>query len=333
MDIRNTKQLTQFAAERVDNTPAVRRIALIYCSLSLGLALLVTVVNYVLGLQMDNLGGLSNLGKKSILSTVQTVLPLVQSMISLCLNVGFMAAMLRVARGQYVSEQTLRLGLDRFWVLLRLTLFRTVLLASVIMVSIYLGIMLFMMTPLSNEVAQFLLPYLEDVTLLSSAVVMDDTAYAQFASMLWPAYLICFVLMGIIGLPMLYAYRMAEYVVIDKPAVGALAALRESKQMMRRNRMKLAKLDLQLWWYYLPLALAMAVGYGDVLLPMVGVELPLSPQISYFLFYGVYLAASFAVYFFLLPRAETTYALAYDGLRPKEQKADGVVLGNIFQMR
>ena len=57
----------------------------------------------------------------------------------------------------------------------------------------------------------------------------------------------------------------------------------------------------------------------------------LTEDAAYYLFYALSLAILFAVYYFLRNRAEVTYALVYDDLRPKE-KQDGVVLVNIFQM-
>ena len=68
------------------------------------------------------------------------------------------------------------------------------------------------------------------------------------------------------------------------------------------------------------------------ILAALGVKLPWSEDVSFFLFYGAYLAAQFAVYYFLRGRVEVTYALAYDALRPRERQENGVVLGNIFQM-
>lgn len=102
--------------------------------------------------------------------------------------------------------------------------------------------------------------------------------------------------------------------------------------MTRRKRLKLLRLDLGLWWYYAALLGAMAVCYGDQILAALGVKLPWSEDVSFFLFYGAYLAAQFAVYYFLRGRVEVTYALAYDALRPRERQENGVVLGNIFQM-
>ena len=75
----------------------------------------------------------------------------------------------------------------------------------------------------------------------------------------------------------------------------------------------------------------MLLCYGDVLLPMAGVSLPWSDTVSYYLFYVLYLAAQFAVYYFLRNPAETAYAIAYDAIRPKEGQTGGAVLGSIFQ--
>ena len=332
MNIRNRKELKHFAAERLENVKDSKRIVLIYTGLIMGLSVLVMAVNYVLDLRMDQLGGLSNMSARAALSALQGVLPLAQSMVSTCLSVGFLAAMLRIARGQYVSPQTLRLGFDRFWVLLRCTVIKGLLYTSGIFVSVYAGIMVYMMTPWASEMMEFLVPYLEDVPLIDATVVLEAAVYDQFAAMLWPAYLICGILAAVLLLPMVYSYRMAEYVIIDKPAYGAMMALRESKKMMRANRAALFKLDVSLWWYYGALTLASVLGYGDVILPLLGLELPVSDEVGYFLFYGLYLAATAVAYYFLLDRVDVTYALAYDTLKPEEPQNEGVVLGNIFQM-
>ena len=79
-------------------------------------------------------------------------------------------------------------------------------------------------------------------------------------------------------------------------------------------------------------ALKQAVMSDIVLLSLVGVNLPWSGTVSYYLFFVLYLAVQFAVYYFLRNPAEVSYAIAYDSIRPKEPKTEGVALGNIFQM-
>lgn len=332
MNIRNTRELKKFADERLSNVRDLKRIIWIYAGVSIGLTALVTIVNYLLGLQIDQLGGLRNMSTRKILSTIQSVLPIAQTMVSICVNVGFLAAMLRVARGQYVSPNTLRLGFDRFWVLIRWTALQVLLYAAVVMLGVYIGIMIYMISPLSNDAVALLTPYLSETSLLNSEVVLDDAAYALFSQMLIPAYLLCGVVVCILGLPMLYSYRMVNYVIIDHPGMGAMAALQESKRMMRGNRLQLFKLDVSLWWYYGAMVLASVICYGDMILPLLGVTLPWSEDVSYFVFYGLYLIATLGIYCTMSSRVETVYALAYDSLKPEEKKDSSVVLGNIFEM-
>lgn len=332
MNIRNRRELKQFASGRLENARPVKKILLIYAAASLGLSALVTVVSYVLGIQVENLGGLSNMGKKNFLSSLQSMLPFVTNLVTMCLELGLLAVMLRVARGQYVSEQTLRLGFDRFWVLLRCNLIKILIYAGMFFVSVYAGVMIYMLTPLSNAAMDVVAPYLSGNSLLGGSLVLDEAGYAQLAATVWPAYLICAVIFALVALPTLYSYRMADYVLIDKPGMGAIAALRASKQMMRRNRLALCKLDLSFWWYYLVLALANVLLYGDLLLAGFGVTLPGNGDIWYFIFYAAYLAALLGIYCLLRGKVEVSYALAYDSLKPEDPKPEGVVLGNIFQM-
>lgn len=332
MNIRNTRELKRFAGERVANAHDPKRIVLIYTGLTIALSLLGMAADYMLDLQIGKLGGLSNMGTRTVLSTFQSILPLAQSVLSMCLSVGFLSAMLRIARGQFASPKGLRLGFDRFWVLLRSSVIQGLIYSGVLIGGVYIGIMIFMISPLSRDVMELLAPYVTDVTVLDSAIVLEDAVYAQFSQLMWPAYLICGVVLAVLGLPIVYYYRMVNYVIIDKPAMGALAALRESKKMMRGNRLKLLKLDISMWWYYSALTLASVICYGDEILPMLGVALPFSPDVSFFLFYALYLAATAVIYYFMLDRVEVTYALAYDAVKPEEPKDNSVVLGNIFQM-
>ena len=332
MNLRNTREIKEFASRRLEESPSQKKIVLIYIGIALGLTALVTVLDHVLGLQIDNFGGLSNLGKKTMLSSLQSMLPFAQSILTMCLDVGYVAAMLRIARGMYTSPQTLRLGFDRFWVLMRCAVVKGLIFTGVTFISMYAGIMIFMMTPFADSAVELITPLVSQTSVLDSAVMIDDATYAQLVRSMAPCFAIGGVMLLILGGPIFYSFRMVNYVIIDKPAMGAFRALKESKKMMRGNRLQLLKLDVSLWWYYLATAAAMLICYGDMLLPMVGVELPMSENAAYFGFYGLYMAASFGIHYFLRNRAEVSYALAYDAVKPEEKQSDGVVLGNIFQM-
>ena len=332
MNLRNTREIKDFASRRLEESASQKQIVTIYIGLALGLTALVTVLNHVMGLQIDNFGGLSNLGKRTMLSSIQSMLPLAQSILAMCLDVGYVAAMLRIARGMYTSPQTLRLGFGRFWVLMRCAIFKGLIFTGVMIGSMYLGIVIFLMTPLADPVEEIVTPLISQMTLLDSAVMIDDATYAQLVQAMLPCVAFGGVVLVILGGPIFYSFRMVNYVIIDKPAMGALMALRESKKMMRGHRLQLLKLDVSLWWYYLASAGALLVCYGDVLLPMLGVELPVPETVAFFGFYLLYMAASFCVHYFLRNKAEVSYALAYDAVKPEEKQSGGVVLGNIFQM-
>ena len=332
MDIRNTRQLKSFAAERIANAPQEKKIILIYSLILTAIALLTTVVSYVLGLRIDQLGGLSNMSTRSTLSTLQSMLPLIQSMVTMCLTLGYTAAMLRVARGQYSSPNTLRLGFDRFWVLMRCVVIQGFIYTGMIISAIYVASMLFVLSPLSRAFNEQAAPLLSQSTLLSPGMALDEAAVMELIPSMIPLFILATVIALILVISVSLRFRMANYILIDKPGTGAFAALRESRKMMRRNCLKLLKLDLSYWWYFLILLAVSLVGNLDLYLPLLGVELPMDPTIAYFFFFIVSLALQLAVYYFLRNRMEVTYALVYDSLKPEEPQNNGVVLGNIFQM-
>lgn len=332
MDIRNTRHLKSFAADRTANAPQEKRILLIYCGLTMGLSLLSLIVRYVLGLQIDQLGGLSNLSRRSMLSAVQSMLPLVVSLVVMCIEVGYIAAMLRIARGQYASPNTLRLGFDRFWTLLRCSILQGLIYGTLILAAVYAAAMVFVMSPWGTAFMEQVSPLMANVSLLNPQMVIDDATAMKLIPTMIPMFLMIAVAVCLLVIPTVFRFRMANYVIIDKPGKGALYALRESKKMMRGNCRKLLKLDLSYWWYFLLLLAISSVGNMDLYLASFGVKLPMSADAAYFLFYIAYLALHLAAYYFLRNRIEVTYALAYDSIKPEEPKDNGIVLGNIFNM-
>lgn len=332
MDIRNTRELKTLSARRVADAPLEKKIVLIYSGLTFGLALLNLAIRYVLGLQVSQLGGLSNMAARSMLSTVQSMLPLVLSLVVMCLDLGYVAAMLRIARGQYVSPNTLRLGFDRFWPLLRCSIIQGLIYGGLALASVYAASMVFVMSPWGTPFMEQMTPLMADVSLLNPQMTLDDATVMQLLPTMAPMFVMILIAMCVLMIPVVFRFRMANYVIIDKPGRGAMFALQESRKMMRGNCLKLLKLDLSYWWYFLLLLVISAVGNMDLWLSAFGVTLPMSADVAYFVFYAVSLVLQMAVYYFLLSRIEVSYALVYDAMKPEEPKDTGVVLGNIFQM-
>ena len=329
MDIRNTRELKNFAAQRLQGHPTAKQLAFLCAAVIIGTAFLNTGLNYLLNVQIEGTGGLSNIGKRSLLATFQTFFPYIRMALVMCVELGYTSAMLRIARGQYTSTNAFRLGFDRFWLALGTRIWEYLAYVGIMFISTFLGVQLFLLSPLSDSTVALVEPYLADGM---EALMQNEAVYAQFAQSLWPALLFAIALYALMAIPVVYQYRMVSFVIIDKPGIRPRAALRESTRMMRKHRFQLFRLDLSLWLFYLLKALASVVCYGDSLLPLIGIQLPFSETAGYFLFFALYLVMEFVIFYFMQNHVTTTYALAYDALRPKEEPTNSVVLGNIFQM-
>lgn len=331
MDIRNLPQLKETAARRLQQAQYKKQIILIYAGITIGLSALVTILTYLLSNRISQTGGLSNMGTRTILSTLQSLLPIVQNMILLCLELGFLNAMIRMSRGLYTSPQSLRAGMSRFWAAVRCALLLSFRYLMAGIGSFYLATMIFGLTPLSNKATEILMPMVEQVTVLGNEIVIDDATALALTDAMIPMLVIFGIIFVLIAVPMFYRYRLANYILMDKPAYGALMAITESKLLMRRNGFAMFRVDLSLWWYYLLTAVSAAICYADVILSLLGMPLPFSETVNYFLPYVVFLAVQFGIYYFFANRVGVTYALAYEALKPEEKPTEGVVLGNIFQ--
>lgn len=329
MDIRNIRQLKQTADQRLEAAQDSKKIILFYTGIITVLSLLVTAVCYWLDLQISQQGGLSNMGTRTLLSTLSALLPLVSNLAMMCLELGFLAAMLRICRGLYTSPQTLRAGMSRFWAMIRANLILLLIYFGAVMASFYLATLLYTLTPFFNAALEILEPLMASAD--PTALVLEEAVAIELGYAMIPAFVLFGVLYVAIMVPITYRYRMVNFLLMDYPQMGAMAAIHISKLMMYRNRFALFKLDLSLWWYYLLSLLATTLCYADSLLPLLGIQLPFSRSFSYFFFYILYLAAQFAIYWFFRGKVGVIYALAYESLKPKEERSEGVVLGSIFQ--
>lgn len=317
MDIKDTKTWPGLAGERLKNAPQSGKITGIYTGLTLGASLGVSLVVWALDLAVADTGGLGDFGRRSLLMTLQSILPLGLNLLLLVLDLGFTGAMLRVSRGQYASPNALRLGLDRFWVLLRATLALGLVYLGVGLPVAYLALAVYMLTPWGDGVVQAMLPMILESSL-------TEEGYSQIAQAMEPCVVVCGIAMALAVLAVSYRYRMVSFVLLDKPGTGALAALRESRAMMKGNCLRLFRLDLRLWWYYAGLVLSRGAEELSRFLPW-------PEEVGSWVSYGLSLAILGLTYIFARSRAEVAYGFAYDSLRPKQPQS-GVVLGNIFQM-
>ena len=327
MNIRDRRAMEETAAGAFRRANAPQKIILVYALVCCGLSLLSTVLAVLLGDKIAGTGGLGNIGLRSVLSTGQSVLPLITTIVTACLNFGYHTAVLSITRGYDASPATLSLGFRRFGVIFRTMLLQGLVYFSASLMVIYLSSTLFVATSLGAEFTALMEPYLSSMTVLDTGFILTEEMMAPLMQAMVPMFYI----MGALGLlfltPLCYRFRMVNYALADDPDKGAIHAILKSRHLMRRNCIALFRLDLKLWWYYAAQILITLICYGDVLLPMAGVSFPWNATVSYYLFYVLSLAAQFALYYFTMNRVYGIYAVAYDALQ--EQATENT---NIVQM-
>lgn len=286
-----------------------------------GIIGLLSIVSMVLSYSLDSriagTGGLGQLGLRSVLSTAQTILPLAQTLILSCLGIGYHIAMLRVVRSQSPSPSNLKEGFRRFGPMLGASLLRGLIYAGMGIAAVYLGTILFMMTPLSKPFYAVMGPYLQNVSPLDGGAALDVDILNAAVPTVMPVLWLSGILAVVFITPAAYRYRMVDFCLAEDFRVGAMAAMRRSVSLMRRNRIALFRLDLQFWWYYLLLAASSVLFYGDLLLDLMGMPAVLPPDAGYLVFGLLGVGAQFAVQFFFMNRVTATYAVAYETLQEK----------------
>ena len=332
MNIPSAKYLKVKAANRLSSGKDPQRVVLIYSAIVALSALAVNLIQFFLQGQISKTGGLQNIGTRSMLSTLNSALPLIQNLVLMCLALGYSAAMLRLVRRQYASEKTLKAGFERFWVLLRTRLLVMLIYGGAAFALSYLAMAIFMLTPLSSQLTALLLPMVSSGSFSPEALLNDEAMLLSVYQAIAPMMLIYCALLIPTLWAISYRFRLVDYLLIDQPQLGAMVALRTSNKKMKGNVKSLLKVDFSFWWYYLLRFLSMSLVYLDLVLSFLGISLPLSATVQFLLVIVLYLGSDFALNYFFLNRVEATYALFYDILNPQQPPQEGAILGNIFQM-
>ena len=321
MDIRDRNGLKTSADNALSQASySPKKLALIHAGAALALSLIITVLNFILNKQIDSTGGLSGIGLRSTLSTAQSVLSILNALILPFWEIGFVAAAIAFARHQTATPDTLLSGFRRFGPVLRLKLLQVALYAIVAFLCIQISAGLFIMTPFSNP----LMAELEQLYASESAV-LDEAALQTMSELIIPVYGIFAVLFCLLGIPLSYRFRMADFIIMDTEKVGALRAMGRSNQMMRYNRLSLFKLDLSFWWYYLLRVIITALGFGDMILTAMGFDV-FQNDVAFFGFYILYLLCQLGLAWWMQSKIQTTYAFAYESLRPEAEDPEPPVV-------
>ena len=321
MDIRDYRLIKQTASARLSEASYnPRRLVLIHTGIAFTLSLLAAVIHFAVTKQISGTGGLSGLGLRSILTTVQTVLQYAVAILMPFWQIGFTAAMLATARGQsFTPKHILTKGFRRFSGVLGLELFRLALVSVLFIACIYLCSSIFVLTPMAAPFVQILEPALQDSTVLASGqLYLDDATLVAATEALIPLLIITGILMLLLLIPLIYRLGLAEFILMDEPRCGGLRAALTSAKRMRRNCFALFRLDLSFWWFHLLLTITTVIGYLDLLLPALGIPLPLDEDVAYFGFYILHMLLQLGLFVWVKPHFVCSQAVFYDNLMPEK---------------
>lgn len=318
MDIQDPHTLKQTAVSALSQASYnPKKLVTLHTVVALGIPALLTVISFFLSKQIDQTGGLSGMGLRSVLSTVLLLLQFASMVIMPFWEIGLTHSCIRLIRRESAEPVSLLKGFRRIGPVFRLELLQAFLYAGLGLFAMNIASMIFMMTPLSDAFLEQLEPLLSDPSVLSGTASMQELLPMEaLQNAIIPCILIFMVLFAAGAIFLSYMLRMSRFLIIDDNATGAFAAVRKSARLMQNNKLAMFRLDVSFWWFYVVQILAMVLSYADTILPSLGISLPFTEDVSYFLFYGLYIGITFVLHRMARGYVMTTYAAAYESLRP-----------------
>lgn len=295
------------AAERLRPIAGETRVLMLCCAGVLVLvSLLGEAVNLILQYWISDTGGLSGLGARSILQTLQSLFPYISMIFTPLWSIGFTGVVLRWADGKRAQAKDLCAGFGRFSAVLVHELLKGILLFGLIIFSSNIASVLFMLLPGSAALTQILNEFIE-----SGATDLSALPVQEYLEASCPLLLIFFGILAVLALFLNYNLRLSSYFIMDDPRMGGLAAMKASFQAMRGHKMAFFKLDLSFWWFYLLMIAAILITGAGLFFALQGLAVSLSPIVVYFLAYLLCCGVAAAICAWKLPYIGTTAALAY----------------------
>lgn len=325
MTIRDISALKQDSRDALDRCGSQKQIILLHTAGLVGMSVLLTICDWVLSDMISGTGGLSNLGTRTILSTLQSMLPIVQMLILLGWNAGYFLSVLKISRRKPAEGRTLLSGFSLFFPMLRTMLLEGLIYFNITFLSFLLSMQIYMFTPWAQDLVEVMEPMLPAILDSTAPIVMDEALLIPAMKAMLPMVLMFAAIYFLLYIPVSYRLRFSTFCLIDAPRGGAMRAMATSRRILHRNCWQLFRIDLRFWWYHGILAIASLIQ----MLPLLGVQLPQGYNFTYYLCYSAYLAIVFMVHVLARNQVECTYAAAYETLREKPQEHT-VVLGNIF---
>ena len=296
-----------------------RKLVLIHTAVSLGSSLLAAALSFVLNQQIAGTGGLSGIGLRSILSTIQAVLELAVSVALPFWNISLAYAALQWIRREPAEPSSLLQGFRRFGTVFGARFFVSAIFMALAMAAIYISTTIFLLTPFSKQLLEVFEPILQafdpnaaTMTQEELEALLTPELLTQAAKASIPMFVLFALLFAGFAIPLFYRLRFVDFFVMD--GEGVLSSVSQSVRMTRGRSLQVVKLDLHFWWFYLLQLLTVVLCYGDTLLPLLGIALPFSADVGFFLFYALGCLLQCLLLWRFQATVSATFAHAYEAL-------------------
>lgn len=301
------------AQDRLQQAASPKRLVLIHTLIALGSTLLIAGLNILFKSLIAETGGLSGMGVRSILSTVQTMLETVVMMALPFWQIGLIFIAICWARNIHGGTDDLLQGFRRFGPVLVFRILWGLVFIILSFALVYPAAAIFLMTPFSAAFMAEFSPLMDPTASMEQIeTLLTPERMTDMAGTMTPLFIIFGVLFIVIAIPVFYRLRLGEFALMD--GFGGGGALLHSFRTTKKNWRHLVKLDLHFWWFYALILLCNIIGNGNWLLPLLGIHLPLSETVSYFLFFGLGTALQILVLWQFRGQVLTSYAVLYDAL-------------------
>ena len=321
LNIRELK--ARAAALTAEHRSAARLLVLWYCGVSAVLTLGSNGLNLYLDSQIVSTGGLSGIGLRSILQTIQEILTLVNQFFGPFWSAGFLLAMMGMVRGHAPHPRTLIEGFRRFFTVLGHMAFRFLLMVVTAITAVNLGAALFSLTPLGQRFSQEMTQVMSDPNFIlpSGAVNMELIPQELMLEAGLPLTGLVMALFGLLYLYICYPFRLSMYLMLRQP-MGAIRAHFESLRLMRGHKWSMLKLDLSWWYYYLLTVLIGVVGYLDLIMGLLGLPLPMDETVMFFATMAAYCVFITLLCLWKKCPMDASYVLAFEAIaNPETEEA------------
>ena len=294
--------------------PSPKKLVLLHTAVSLGASLLVTTIGFLLSRGIAGTGGLSGMGTRSILETIQAMLEMAVIILLPFWEIGIIRAALNWRSGENAGMPQLTEGFRRFSNVFSVKFWSGALYIAVGFAAFYCSMFFILMTPWASALESVYSQLPQVSTMEELLELMTPELIAQLTPVMIPMFVFFGLLLGAGYIYLLYRTRFADYFVMEGD--GGIKALVRSFQRTRGNCLQLFKLDLHFWWFYLLQGLSLVLCYGDALLTTFDITLPFGPDGNFFLFYVAGILMQTVLFWQFNDQRLTAYCLAFDSFDP-----------------